>query len=181
MPKYIPTKFEGVVIIEPEVFGDERGYFLETYNKAAFDKAIGPVDFFQDNESKSSYGVLRGLHYQIPPFAQSKLVRVVQGEVLDVVVDIRPDSSTYGKHLSLSLNAVNKNLLYIPRGFAHGFVVLSETAIFQYKVDNVYSPEHDQGIIYNDPQLGINWGIPIDDIKVSTKDAALPMFSEIIH
>ncbi len=179
MPEFIPTNIDGVVIIEPKVFGDERGYFFESYNKETFDKAIGPVEFVQDNESKSAYGVLRGLHYQTDPFAQAKLVRVVQGEVLDVVVDIRQNSPTYGQHLSLSLSAEKKNQLFIPKGLAHGFVVLSETAIFQYKVDSAYSPEHEQGIIYNDPQLAIDWGIPSDDITVSPKDAGLPMFSEI--
>lgn len=181
MPKFIDTTIEGVVIIEPNVFGDERGYFFESYNMEAFNDAIGSVNFVQDNESKSYYGVLRGLHFQLPPFAQAKLVRVVQGEVLDVVVDIRRNSPTFGQHLSLPLSETNKTHVFIPRGLAHGFVVLSESAIFQYKVDNIYSAECERGIIYHDPQLKIDWGLPKDHIKVSQKDAGLPLLNDLDH
>lgn len=165
----IDTPIKGLKVIEPKVFGDHRGYFFESYNKELFQGNID-VDFVQDNESFSSYGVLRGLHYQLPPHAQSKLVRVVQGEVLDVAVDIREGSNTYGEWFSIRLSAENKKQLFIPRGFAHGFVVLSETAIFVYKCDNYYSKESEGSIIYNDSKLNIDWEIPFEDMKLSEKD-----------
>lgn len=181
MPKFFPTAIDGVVLIEPKVFGDNRGYFFESYSQVAFLENIGTINFIQDNESKSSYGVLRGLHYQTSPFEQAKLVHVVQGEVLDVVVDIRHGSPTYGQHLTLSLSAENKHQLFIPRGLAHGFVVLSELAIFQYKVDNIFSPDHERGILYHDPHLAIDWGIPHNEIQVSPKDAGQPLFGNLDH
>ena len=176
--KFIATDIEEVVIIEPSVFGDSRGYFLESYNQKKFEKAIGKINFVQDNESKSSKGVLRGLHFQKPPFAQAKLVRCIEGEVLDVAVDIRKNSSTFGKHVSVLLTGENKRQVFVPRGFAHGFVVLSETAIFAYKVDNWYSPEHEDGLMWNDTSLNIDWGIPSSEVKLSEKDKDLPRFED---
>jgi dTDP-4-dehydrorhamnose 3,5-epimerase len=176
--KFIATDIEEVVIIEPSVFGDSRGYFLESFNQKKFEKAIGKINFVQDNESKSSKGVLRGLHFQKPPFAQAKLVRCIEGEVLDVVVDIRKNSSTFGKHVSVLLTGENKRQVFVPRGFAHGFVVLSETAIFAYKVDNWYSPEHEDGLMWNDTSLNIDWGIPSSEVKLSEKDKDLPRFED---
>ena len=173
--KFIKTKIEGLTIIEPKIFGDDRGYFLETYNQETF----GSITFVQDNESKSSYGVLRGLHYQEPPFEQAKLVRVIQGSVLDVAVDIRKNSPTFGKHVSIELNDQNKKQLFIPTGFAHGFVVISETAIFSYKVDNYYNREFDRGIAFNDKVLDINWRIKKSEIKISKKDNYHPLFCDI--
>jgi dTDP-4-dehydrorhamnose 3,5-epimerase len=172
--KFIKTEIPEVIIIAPTVFGDERGYFLESYNKKAFEENIGLVNFVQDNESKSSKGVLRGLHFQKPPFTQAKLVRCIEGEVLDVAVDIRKSSPTYGKHVAVKLTGENKKQLYVPRGFAHGFVVLSETAIFAYKVDNSYAPEYDGGIIWQDSDLQIDWILSENEIKLSDKDAKLP-------
>jgi len=168
--KFIKTEIPGVVIIEPIVHGDDRGYFFESFRKEEFEKHIGKVDFVQENESKSGRGVLRGLHFQKPPFAQAKLVRVVSGEVLDVAVDIRKDSPTFGEHVSVKLSGENKRQFFIPRGFAHGFVVLSDEAIFSYKVDNYYAPDFDDGIIYNDSDLNIDWKIPENEIKLSGKD-----------
>lgn len=170
----IETGIEDLLIIEPKIFGDDRGYFFESFNKKTFPEKVEKIDFIQDNESKSSYGVLRGLHLQRPPFCQAKLVRVVLGEVLDVAVDFRTDSPTFGQHYSIILSAENKTQFFVPRGFAHGFVVLSETAIFQYKVDNVYSFENEMGILYNDPELGIDWKINYSDIRLSEKDKILP-------
>lgn len=168
---YIPQLIPEVILIEPKVHGDERGYFVETFRQDTFEKATGyKVDFIQDNESKSSKGVLRGLHFQLPPFAQSKLVRVVQGEVLDVAVDIRTGSPTYGQHVAVSLSGENKRQLFVPRGFAHGFVVLSDTAIFSYKVDNYYSAESDRGLAFDDDTLNINWQLPKEDLQLSEKD-----------
>lgn len=170
------TKLEGVFIIEPKVFGDDRGYFTETFRQDIFESAIGhKVNFLQDNESKSSYGVLRGLHYQLPPFSQSKLVRVIEGSVLDVAVDIRKDSPTYGQYLAIELSAENKKQLFVPRGFAHGFLVTSSTAIFSYKVDNYYAPDYDRGVLYNDATIAIDWGIEIDKLLLSQKDNNQPM------
>ena len=160
-----------IIIIEPDVFSDERGYFFESFKQNELNEFLGyDVNFCQDNESKSSYGVLRGLHYQEPPFAQAKLVRVIQGSVLDVAVDIRKESPTFGKYIAIELNDRNKKQLFIPRGFAHGFLVVSETAIFSYKVDNFYNKEFDRGIAYDDQALKINWGMKKSHIKASYKD-----------
>ena len=172
------TPIEGLIIFTPKVFGDERGYFYEAYNKTLFQEAGITNDFVQDNQSKSSYGVLRGLHYQQMPHTQAKLVRVTEGKVLDVAVDIRPGSPTYGEHFSVILSAENKKQFMVPRGFAHGFLVLSETCIFQYKCDNFYAQSHDAGIRYDDPNLNIDWGISFADIQVSEKDANLPLFGQ---
>ena len=181
--KFTPLAIPEVILIEPEVYGDNRGYFVETFRQDKFEEAIGyKVDFIQDNESKSTKGVLRGLHFQRPPFAQSKLVRVIQGEVLDVAVDIRHGSPTCGQVVSVVLNDKNKQQLFIPRGFAHGFVVLSETAIFAYKVDNYYSPECDRGLAFNDSKLNIDWYLPGDLLELSRKDQKQPDLAEIgIH
>ena len=169
--KFSRAEISDVIIIEPKVFSDERGYFFESFKQNELNEFLGyDVNFCQDNESKSSYGVLRGLHYQEPPFAQSKLVRVIQGSVLDVAVDIRKNSSTFGKHISIELNDQNKKQLFIPRGFAHGFVVLSENAVFSYKVDNYYNAKFDRGIAFDDKVLDINWRIKNSDIKISIKD-----------
>lgn len=176
--KFTKTSIEGIVIIDPTVFGDNRGYFLESYNEKEFKEVIGKVSFVQDNESKSSKGVLRGLHFQKPPFAQAKLVRCIEGKVLDVVVDIRKNSKTYGQHFTTELSGENKKQVFIPRGFAHGFLVLSESAIFAYKVDNTYAPEHDAGIRWNDPIVNIPWGLSESEVLVSKKDAQLPFFNE---
>ena len=176
--KFIKTEIPEVIIIEPTVFGDDRGYFLESYNKKAFEENIGSVNFVQDNESKSAKGVLRGLHFQKPPFAQAKLVRCIEGSVLDVAVDIRKGSPTYGKYVTVKLSGQNKRQLFVPRGFAHGFAVLSETAIFTYKVDNTYAPEFDAGIRWNDKELNIQWGLEESEVLVSAKDAELPFFLE---
>ena len=166
----IKTEIEGVVILEPKVFGDERGYFFESFSQRDFDVAVRPIRFVQDNESRSRYGVLRGLHFQLPPFAQGKLVRVVAGRVLDVAVDIRKGSPTYGQHVAVELSEDNHRQFFVPRGFAHGFTVLSETAVFQYKCDNFYAPEADGGISIKDESLGINWQIPLDKAILSEKD-----------
>ena len=176
--KITKTEIPGVSIIEPTVFGDHRGYFIESYNKEKFPKEYQHIEFVQDNESKSSKGVLRGLHYQLPPFAQTKLVRVIEGKVLDIAVDIRKGSPTFGKHVSVELSGENKKQLLIPRGFAHGFIVLSETAIFSYKCDNYYSPESDRGILFNDPNLNIDWKLPKEDYILSEKDKAQPLLKE---
>lgn len=168
-----------LVLCEPTVFGDERGYFSETFRQDKLEKFLGyQIPFCQDNESKSSFGVLRGLHYQLPPFAQTKLVRVIQGSVLDVAVDIRKESPTFGKHLALELSATNKNQLLIPSGFAHGFVVLSETAIFAYKVDNYYNKKSDRGIAFDDAALEIDWRLSINELQLSTKDIQQPLFKD---
>lgn len=166
----IRTGIEGVVILEPRIFGDSRGYFFESYSQREFDALVGPVRFVQDNESLSTRGVVRGLHYQCGDKAQSKLVRVVEGRVLDVAVDIRRGSPTFGRHVAVELTGDNHRQLFIPRGFAHGFAVMSETALFQYKCDNPYSPESERGIAYDDPQIGIDWGIAADEIILSDKD-----------
>ncbi|CUS83950.1 dTDP-4-dehydrorhamnose 3,5-epimerase [Candidatus Kryptonium thompsonii] len=168
----------GLIIIEPVVFEDERGFFMETYSYKEFERVGISEKFVQDNHSKSKKGVLRGLHFQIEPFAQSKLVRCVKGEIFDVAVDIRPNSPTFKKWFGLILSEGNKRMLYIPKGFAHGFVVLSEVAEVEYKVDNFYSPEHERGIIWNDPEIGINW--PIEYPILSAKDRNLPRLSEIV-
>ena len=173
----IETPIEGVKIIEPKVFGDARGYFFESWNKAAFAAAGIEADFVQDNESFSTYGVLRGLHYQMPPYTQAKLVRVIEGTVLDIVVDIRKGSPTFGRHVAVELSGKNKRQLFIPRGFAHGFAVLSETVIFAYKCDNFYRPDHERGIAFDDPALGINWHVRPDQWILSDKDRNNPRFN----
>lgn len=174
----IKTNIKGVVILEPKVFTDSRGYFFESYNKEVFDKEVGHVDFVQDNESCSSRGVMRGLHFQRPPHAQAKLVRCVRGSVLDVAVDIRNGSPTYGKHVSCLLTEHNHRQFFIPRGFAHGFAVLSDTAVFQYKCDNYYCPEADGGISIVDSSLGIDWQLDIAEAILSDKDKHHPSFAE---
>lgn len=166
----IKTNIEGALIIEPRVFEDARGYFFESFSQREFDAKVGPVRFVQDNESKSSYGVMRGLHFQVPPFAQSKLVRCVRGRVLDVVVDIRRGSPTYGQHVAVELSEDNHRQFFIPRGFAHGFAVLSEEAVFQYKCDEYYHPESEGGISILDSSLGIDWHIPAEHVILSEKD-----------
>tara|TARA_B110000003_G_scaffold263549_1_gene287342 strand:- start:493 stop:1047 length:555 start_codon:yes stop_codon:yes gene_type:complete len=176
--KFIETKIPDLIIIEPSVFGDNRGYFLESYNKKKFEEVVGKTSFVQDNESKSSKGVLRGLHFQKPPFEQAKLVRCIEGEVLDVAVDIRKNSKTYGEHFAVLLSGENKRQLFVPRGFAHGFLALSDSATFAYKVDNTYAPDHDAGIRWNDKELNIQWGLVDSIVKVSPKDAELPFFVE---
>ena len=169
--KVLKTAIEGLLIIDPTVFGDSRGYFFESYNKQRFKDETGlDIDFVQDNESMSSYGVMRGLHFQKPPYAQSKLVRCVKGKVLDVAVDIRKGSPTYGQHVAVELTEDNHRQFFVPRGFAHGFAVLSETAIFQYKCDNFYAPQADGGISIQDDTLGIDWQIPMDKAILSDKD-----------
>jgi dTDP-4-dehydrorhamnose 3,5-epimerase len=178
---FIETGLPGLKIFEPKVFADSRGYFFEVFNEQLFHDAGINVKFVQDNESKSQRGVLRGLHYQLNPAAQAKLVRVVEGEVLDVVVDIRKGSPTFGKSYSLLLSGENKKQLFIPRGFAHGFSVLSESVIFQYKCDNFYSKESEGGILYNDPALNIDWQIDLSAAVVSDKDKTLPLFKDCVH
>jgi dTDP-4-dehydrorhamnose 3,5-epimerase len=175
----IKTDIEGLLVIEPRVFGDSRGYFFESYNTKAFEEAVGNVTFVQDNESKSSYGVVRGLHFQKPPYAQAKLVRVVKGRVMDVAVDLRKGSPTYGMHAAVELSEDNHRQLFIPRGFAHGFCVLSEEVIFQYKCDNYYAPESEGAIRWDDSDLGIEWGIPAEDVVLSDKDRNHPGFKEL--
>lgn len=176
--KVIKTAIEDVVIIEPDVFGDARGYFFESYSQKKFDEQVREVKFVQDNESKSKYGVLRGLHFQKGKDAQSKLVRVVKGRVLDVAVDIRKGSPTFGKYVAVELTEDNHRQLFVPRGFAHGFSVLSEEAIFQYKCDNLYAPQAEGAIAWNDPEIGINWGLPAEDVLLSAKDAAHPLLKD---
>jgi dTDP-4-dehydrorhamnose 3,5-epimerase len=166
----IKTAIEDVVIIVPQIFRDERGYFFESFSQKEFDEKVRPIHFVQDNESMSSYGVMRGLHFQCPPFTQSKLVRCVKGAVLDVAVDIRKGSPTYGKHVAVELTEDNHRQFFVPRGFAHGFVVLSETAVFQYKCDNFYAPQADGGISIKDDSLGIDWRIPTNNAILSEKD-----------
>ncbi len=166
----IPTALEGVVIIEPRVFADARGYFFESFSQREFEQKVRPIRFVQDNESKSSYGVLRGLHYQKPPFSQSKLVRVIKGAVLDVAVDIRKGSPTFGQHVAVELTAENHRQLFIPRGFAHGFAVLSEEAVFQYKCDNFYTPQEEGAVAWDDPALAIDWQLPAEAVLLSEKD-----------
>ena len=171
------TKLKGCFILEPQVFKDKRGYFLESYNQITFNKALGlDINFVQDNESQSSTGVLRGLHYQLGEFAQSKLVRVIKGKVLDVVVDVRPNSSTFGEHLSIELSEQNKKQFFVPKGFAHGFLVLEDETIFSYKCDNFYNKASEAGIIYNDKDLAIDWNLPEQNLIISEKDLILPNF-----
>ena len=171
--KFSRAEISDIIIIEPDVYSDERGYFFESFKQNDLNHFLGyDVKFCQDNESKSTYGVLRGLHYQEPPFAQAKLVRVIHGSVLDIAVDIRKDSITFGKHFEIELNEENKKQLFIPKGFAHGFVTLSETAIFSYKVDNYYKKEFEKGIAFKDSALGINWRLNQSQLKISFKDSS---------
>ena len=176
--KVIETSINGVYIIEPKIWGDERGYFFESYSQRDFAAQVCDTTFVQDNQSKSCYGVLRGLHYQLPPFSQSKLVRVVSGRVLDVAVDIRKGSPTFGKHVSVELSGENQRQFFIPRGFAHGFVVLSEEAVFQYKCDNFYAPQCEGAIAFDDPTLGIDWKIPAEQLILSEKDLHHPRLAD---
>ena len=180
--KFTVQSIPGVILIEPTLYGDNRGYFLETHRQDLLEDILGyKVNFVQDNDSKSSKGVLRGLHYQIPPYTQAKLVRAIEGSVLDIVVDIRKSSPTFGQHVAIELTAENKHQIFIPQGFAHGFIVLSDSAIFSYKVDNYYSPEHERGIAFDDKNLAINWRIPLKDIELSNKDKAQPSLSDAIE
>lgn len=176
---FIKTEIPEVVIIEPKVFGDHRGCFFESFNHKEFEENVQEISFLQDNESKSKRGVLRGLHFQKPPYEQAKLVRCIQGHVIDVAVDIRIGSPTYGKHVAVELSGENKRQLFVPRGFAHGFAVLSEEAIFAYKVDNWYAPEYDSGIKWNDKVLQIDWKITTEDVQLSIKDKSLASFKEL--
>lgn len=176
---YIKTEIAGVWIIEPRRFGDARGYFMESFKKEEFQANVGPVEFVQDNESFSSHGVLRGLHFQKGEWSQAKLVRVSQGAVLDVAVDLRGGSPTYGRHVAVELTSENARQLFIPRGFAHGFVVLGDVAQFQYKVDNVYAPQSEATLRFDDPALGIDWRIPYEEMLLSEKDLKGLSFSEI--
>ena len=178
--KYIETNIKGVFIIEPRVFPDARGYFFEAWKQAEFNENVGRVDFIQDNESKSSYGVLRGLHYQKGEFSQAKLVHVIKGKVLDVAVDIRKSSPTFGQHVMVELSEENNRLFFIPRGFAHGFLVMSDEAVFTYKVDNPYAPQSEAGIRWNDPTLGINWPIDATQVLTSEKDMCQPLLREAV-
>ncbi len=176
---FIPQAIPEVMLCQPKIHGDTRGYFIETFRQDLFEQALGySVNFIQDNESKSSKGVLRGLHFQLNPYAQSKLVRVITGEVLDIAVDIRKGSPTFGQHVSALLSAENKHQLFVPRGFAHGFVVLSDTAIFAYKVDNYYSPECDRGLAFDDIAINIDWKLPKDQLMLSDKDKQQSTLSE---
>lgn len=173
---YIQTEIDGVWVIEPKVFADSRGYFMESFKLEEFQKNIGTVNFIQDNESQSSFGVLRGLHYQAGDLSQAKLVRVIQGRVWDVAVDLRKSSPTFGKHLSIELSEDNKRQFYIPRGFAHGFLVLSEKALFTYKVDNIYAPQAERTILYNDKSLSISWPVGEEQLILSEKDKQAALF-----
>ena len=178
--KVIETEIEGVFILEPRVFGDDRGYFFESFSLKYFEEKVSKMVFVQDNESKSKYGVLRGLHYQLPPYTQAKLVRVVKGRVLDVAVDIRKGSPTFGKYVAVELSEENKLQFFLPKGFAHGFAVLSEEAIFQYKCDEYYAPDYEGAICYDDPDLGIDWRLPLEDIILSEKDKKHPRLRDAI-
>ena len=174
----IQTAIPGVVIIEPRVFKDARGYFFESFSQRDFDAQVREVRFVQDNESKSSFGVLRGLHFQKPPHAQSKLVRVVKGAVLDVAVDVRRGSPTFGQHVAVELSAENHRQFFIPRGFAHGFVVLTDEVVFQYKCDNFYAPQYEGASAWDDPDLGIDWRVPSEDVLLSDKDRCHPRLKD---
>ena len=177
----IKTEIEGLVILKPRIYNDQRGSFMESYNKKNINKLIGNINFLQDNESESTKGVLRGLHFQTPPYAQAKLVRCLKGSVLDVVLDLRKDSKTYGIFETISLTEENKKQLFIPKGFAHGFIVLSKSAIFSYKVDNYYNSDSESGVLWSDLDLNIDWKINKNEIIVSEKDKILPTFNEIIN
>ena len=177
--KFIPQSISDVILIEPTAHGDDRGYFVETFRQDLFEKALGyQVKFIQDNESKSSKGVLRGLHYQLKPYSQAKLLRVIEGNVLDVVVDIRKSSPTFGQHVAVELSEKNKHQLFVPYGFAHGYVVLSDSSTLVYKVDNYYAPEHERGIAFNDSKLGIDWKLAVDELQLSDKDRTHPDLSD---
>ena len=176
----IQTEIPGVVIIEPRIFGDSRGYFFESFSEKNFKEQVADVDFVQDNESKSCYGVVRGLHFQKPPHAQAKLVRVVKGKVLDVAVDLRKDSPTFGKYMAVELSDENHRQVFIPKGFAHGFSVLSEEAVFQYKCDEYYAPESEAAIAWDDQDLNIDWKVPTEDVVLSAKDRNHPTLKEFI-
>ena len=178
--EYKETEIKGVYVIEPRVFNDARGYFMEAWKQEEFNEHVGPVKFIQDNESKSSYGVLRGLHYQKGDASQAKLVRVIKGRVVDVAVDIRRGSPTFGKHVMVELSEDNKWQFFIPRGFAHGFLVLSDEAIFTYKVDNPYAPQQDAGVRWNDPDLGIDWPIDPKEVITSEKDLKQPLLKDAV-
>lgn len=178
--KVVETDIKGLFILEPQVFGDSRGYFFESFSQKQFDELVGETVFVQDNESKSSYGVVRGLHYQLPPYTQAKLVRVVKGSVWDVAVDLRKGSETYGQHIAVELSEENKRQFFIPKGFAHGFAVLSEEAIFQYKCDHYYAPGHEGGIKFDDAALGIDWRIPREEMILSEKDLQLGGFEGVV-
>lgn len=178
--RFTPQSIPDVVVVEPTVHGDHRGYFVETFRDDLFEEAIGhQVNFVQDNESKSSKGVLRGLHFQLAPYAQSKLVRVIEGSVLDVAVDVREGSETFGQHVAVELTGDNKKQLFVPRGFAHGFIVLSDSATFAYKVDNYYSPECDRGLAFDAPELNIDWQLPKDQLQLSDKDTKQPSWNQL--
>ena len=176
--KVIKTDIEGVVLLEPKIFGDERGYFFEFYSQREFDQKVAPVRFVQENESKSRYGVVRGLHYQRGEAAQAKLVSVVKGRVLDVAVDLRRTSPTFGKYVAVELSEENKRQMFVPRGFAHGFAVLSDEAVFQYRCDNYYAPSEERGIAWNDPAIGIDWGVPTEEVILSEKDTRNPLLQD---
>lgn len=176
--KFIKTEIRDVVILEPTVYKDDRGYFFESYNKEQFDKHVGEVNFIQDNQSKSVKGVLRGLHFQRPPFTQAKLVRCLEGTIIDVAVDVRKGSPTYGQHVSVELSGENKKQLFVPRGFAHGFSVISETATVMYKIDNEFAPKYDQGILYSDKDLAVDWKLKPEEVILSDKDKELKTFKE---
>jgi dTDP-4-dehydrorhamnose 3,5-epimerase len=179
--KFIPQSISDIVLIDPTIYGDERGYFAETFRQDLFEEAIGyKVNFVQDNESKSNKGVLRGLHYQLPPFTQAKIVRVIEGSVLDVAVDIRKSSPFFGQYVSVELTGDNKHQLFIPHGFAHGFVVLSDSATFAYKVDNYFAPDHDRGIAFDDEMIKIDWQLFAKDLHLSDKDKDHPSLSNAI-
>lgn len=178
--KFTEQEIKGVWIIEPKVFLDERGYFMESFKKELFEEYIGPVNFVQDNESKSTRGVLRGLHYQTGDYAQAKLVRALYGSVLDVIVDLRKSSPTFGRYLAVELTDENKKQLFVPRGFAHGFLVLSKEAIFSYKVDNIYAPAHEASLLWSDPTVNIDWGMKEEELILSAKDKSGRLFSETI-
>lgn len=177
--RFIEQSIQGVWVIEPKVFTDERGYFMESFKKGLFEEHIGKVNFIQDNESKSTRGVLRGLHYQTGEYSQAKLVRALQGSVLDIAVDLRKSSPTFGKYIAVELSDENKKQFFIPRGFAHGFLVLSKEAIFSYKVDNVYAPAHESSLIWNDPTVNIDWGINEEELLLSAKDKTGKLLSEV--
>lgn len=180
--KFTPQPIPEVILIEPTVHGDDRGYFVETFRQDLFEEVVGyQVNFIQDNESKSTKGVLRGLHYQLPPYTQAKLVRVIEGSVLDVVVDIRKSSPTFGQYVSVELTGENKHQLFIPHGFAHGFVVLSDSATFSYKVDNYYAPDYDKGIAFDDVKLAIDWQLPLNELQLSDKDKTHPNLSDVVE
>ncbi len=177
--KFTPQSIADVVLIQPIFHGDDRGYFVETFRQDLLEKAVGyQVNFVQDNESKSTKGVLRGLHYQLPPYTQAKLVRVIEGSVLDVAVDIRKSSPTFGQHVAVELTGENKRQLFVPHGFAHGFVVLSDSATFAYKVDNYYAPDHDRGIAFDDVRLNIDWELTMQELQLSDKDKTHPNLSD---